>query len=279
MGTRRTSQMAKFTLFLLLSVLIVGMVAPAMTVMAQAGSVAAVNTGRLNVRSGPGVSFSIITSVPANTEVILVGRASSGSWVQVQLANGQQGWMNATRLRTNANLTLLPVTYNTGSTGTPLPSVYVVKAGDTLKSIAAKYGTTWQALAAANNIINPNYIYAGQTLQISYTTQPPPAPVPPPATNPGFHIVAPGETLQIIAARYGRTWQQLAAANNLGNANLIYTGQRLVIPAAPRYYTVVVGDTLAIIALRYGTTIQALSVANNLLNPNAIYAGQTLLIP
>jgi LysM repeat protein len=278
MSTNKSSGVTKFVLLFLLSVLIIGMVAPVMTVMAQAGTVATVNTGRLNLRSGPGVAFAVITSVPANTDVTLIGRASSGSWVQVQLANGQQGWMNATRLRTFADLTKLPVTYNTGSTGNPLPSVYIVKDGDTLKSIAARYGTTWQALAAANNIINPNIIYTGQRLTISFSTQPPPS-QPPPATNPGFHIVQAGETLQIIAARYGRTWQQVAAANNLGNANLIYSGQRLIIPAAPRYYTVVRGDTLAIIALRYGRTIQALSVANNLINPNSIYAGQTLLIP
>lgn len=278
MNAHRPARVTKFVLLLLLSALLVAVAAPVMTVMAQAGTVATVNTGRLNLRSGPGVAFAVITSVPANTDVTLIGRASSGSWVQVQLTSGQQGWMNATRLRTLADLTKLPVTYNTGSTGNPLPSIYTVQTGDTLKSIAAKYGTTWQALAAANNIINPNIIYPGQRLTISFSTQPPPS-QPPPVSNPGFHIVQPGETLQIIAARYGRTWQQLAAANNLGNANLIYTGQRLIIPAAPRYYTVVRGDTLAIIALRYGVTIQALSVANNLINPNAIYAGQTLLIP
>ncbi|MEZ4672121.1 MAG: LysM peptidoglycan-binding domain-containing protein [Anaerolineae bacterium] len=279
MSTKQTPPLKKISMLILFTVLVLGMLAPTLSVMAQAGSVATVNTGRLNVRSGPGVSFTIITSVPANTDVILLGRASSGSWVQVQLAGGQQGWMNATRLRTNANLAQLPVTYNTGSTGTPLPSIYTVAAGDTLKTIAAKYGTTWQALAAANNIINPNIIYPGQRLQISYSTQPQPTPVPPPSNTPTYHVVQPGETLQIIAVKYGRTWQQLAASNNLSNPNFVYSGQRLLIPAAPRYYTVRAGDTLAIIALRYGTTIQALSVANNLSNPNTIYTGQTLLVP
>jgi LysM repeat protein len=52
---------------------------------------------------------------------------------------------------------------------TPPPTsggTYVVKPGDTLSSIAARYGTTVQELAALNGISNPNLIYAGQVLQI-----------------------------------------------------------------------------------------------------------------
>ena len=44
--------------------------------------------------------------------------------------------------------------------------VHVVKRGEYLKSIAAKYGTTWQAIANLNNIQNPNLIYVGQRLKI-----------------------------------------------------------------------------------------------------------------
>lgn len=43
---------------------------------------------------------------------------------------------------------------------------YTVQAGDTLSAIAAKYGTSWQALAAKNGLSNPNLIYPGQTLTI-----------------------------------------------------------------------------------------------------------------
>lgn len=43
---------------------------------------------------------------------------------------------------------------------------YVVNAGDTLSGIAAKYGTSWQALAQINGIANPNLIYAGQTIKL-----------------------------------------------------------------------------------------------------------------
>lgn len=44
--------------------------------------------------------------------------------------------------------------------------IYVVRSGDTLSGIAAKYGTTYQAIAAKNGISNPNRIYPGQRLKI-----------------------------------------------------------------------------------------------------------------
>lgn len=45
-------------------------------------------------------------------------------------------------------------------------TIYTVKKGDTLSEIAKKYGTTWQKIAADNNIQNPNVIYVGQKLVI-----------------------------------------------------------------------------------------------------------------
>lgn len=43
---------------------------------------------------------------------------------------------------------------------------YVVKSGDNLSTIAAKYGTTWQAIASLNGLSNPSLIYPGQNLRI-----------------------------------------------------------------------------------------------------------------
>jgi murein DD-endopeptidase MepM/ murein hydrolase activator NlpD len=42
----------------------------------------------------------------------------------------------------------------------------VVATGDTLSGIAAQYGTTYQAIAAASGISNPNLIYAGETVEV-----------------------------------------------------------------------------------------------------------------
>lgn len=50
--------------------------------------------------------------------------------------------------------------------GASKAKTYTVRSGDTLSGIAARYGTTYQALAAKNGIANPNKIYPGQVLVV-----------------------------------------------------------------------------------------------------------------
>ena len=98
------------------------------------------------------------------------------------------------------------------------------------------------------------------------------------------HIVAPGDTLSALALRYGVSVRALASANGLANPNLIYVGQRLVLPpgeasATPAIHTVRSGETLGQIARLYGTSVKVLAEANGLANPDWIYSGQSLAIP
>ncbi len=107
-------------------------------------------------------------------------------------------------------------------------TVYVVRAGDTLGSIAARFGVSVSAIARANNIANPNRIYVGQRLVIPGVGGAPPAPAPAPApVTGGVYIVQPGDTLARIAARFGTTVGALVALNNLSNPDRIWVGQRL----------------------------------------------------
>ena len=110
-------------------------------------------------------------------------------------------------------------------------TIYTVRAGDTLTSIAARYGTTVAAIAAANGIRNVNLIYVGQKLLIpgAATGDPPPSGGTP--TTYRIHTVRRGETLAQIAARYGTSVSAIARLNSLRNVNLIYVGQRLRVPA------------------------------------------------
>lgn len=99
---------------------------------------------------------------------------------------------------------------------------YTVKPGDTLSGIAAKYGTTYQKIASDNGIADPNLIYPNQVLKI-YGAK---------SGNSGgqkTYVVKPGDTLSGIAAKYGTTYQKIAADNGIANSNLIYPGQTLVI--------------------------------------------------
>jgi len=103
----------------------------------------------------------------------------------------------------------------------PAPRVHVVRAGETLSSIARLYGVDMYALARANNIYNLNRIYPGQRLVISGGGAPPPAPAP------TYYTVRYGDTLAKIAARFGTTVWSLMQLNHISNPNLIYAGQVL----------------------------------------------------
>lgn len=97
---------------------------------------------------------------------------------------------------------------------------YTVQPGDTLSGIAARYGTTWQALQAANGIANANVIYPGQRLTIRGGGV---------APSGQTYTVRAGDTLSGIAAKYGTTWQRLQQINGIPDANVIHPGQILKI--------------------------------------------------
>ncbi len=105
---------------------------------------------------------------------------------------------------------------------------HTVRYGETLFSLGRYYGVNPYAIARANNLYNPNYIYAGQVLYIPSGYQP----GHPPCGDGGgvHHRVHRGETLSSIAYRYGTSVWAIARANNLYNPNRIYTGQVLYIP-------------------------------------------------
>ena len=158
--------------------------------------------------------------------------------------------------------------------GTPLGAqaggvcggTYVVDAGDTVDSIAAKCGTSASAIYAANPGISGT-LYAGQVLTLPGGSTVPSTPIPstpiPPGvitatvnnyntynyynypagttgtTSNGMYVVQPGDTFSSIASRYGLSVQQLWAANpQIWNINYIYVGQVIYIPSYPGWVPV-----------------------------------------
>ena len=107
-------------------------------------------------------------------------------------------------------------------------TTYTVEAGDSLGEIALRFNTTYAALAALNNIVNPDLVFVGQTLTVPGSALPVSAV--PITSGPVTHVVQPGEMLSEIAATYGVSMWAIAEANGVTNINYIWMGQHLVIP-------------------------------------------------
>lgn len=106
-------------------------------------------------------------------------------------------------------------------TPAPVQGTYTVKAGDTLSGIASRYGTTWQELQRINGIPDANRIFPGQVIKLPSKTGG--------SAQRAYFVVA-GDTLSGIGARFGVSWQAIASRNGISNPNLIYPGQKLIIP-------------------------------------------------
>lgn len=99
--------------------------------------------------------------------------------------------------------------------------LYTVRWGDSLFSIARKYGTTIDSIRKAN-WLKSDIIYPAQVLKIQTGQQ----------GNTNLYTVKSGDTLYIIALKYGVTVGDLKKSNNLVS-DIIYPGQVLVIPSSP----------------------------------------------
>lgn len=130
--------------------------------------------------SSVGASKAKITAVHATGKHPYHCRAVNDAGAFV---SGVYGWVDAS--------TLSKVTTSTPASGTN-DIVYIVKSGDTLSGIAAKYGTTYQKLAAYNNISNPNLIAVGQKILIPGKASEPAKPV----------VIEAGDLVKITGKKY-----------------------------------------------------------------------------
>jgi len=161
---------------------------------------------------------------------------------------------------------------------TPTPHVitgpirYVVQPGDTLYSLAKRYGTTVQAIMQANGLMAP-VLHVGETITI--------VPAKTPAIGPIVHIVQPGETLRSIAELYNTTVWAIMAANGMKRQTL-YAYQAIFVPSpmeqGPIIHMTIPGETLVSIAEIYSTTVPLLMLANGL-DSYSLHVYQLLVIP
>lgn len=174
---------------------------------------------------------------------------------------------------------------------------HTIRRGETVSSIASRYGVSQYSILAANNLSRRSTIYAGKTLIV---------PVPLDGVSSGsrsgrsydapngVYVVRSGDTMWDIARAFGSSVDALRRLNAIGQSSRIYVGQKLKIPGgsrqpssstatyasneAPQKYKVRSGDTLWDIARRFGTTTSAIRRLNNLGRSSRIYPGQVLAI-
>jgi LysM repeat protein len=124
----------------------------------------------------------------------------------------------------------------------PEPKHHEVQPGETLSMIADQYGTTVAVLVEANAITDPDHIRIGAILTIPDPAAPPAAkptptasvpaaPALPPQRRHRFYVIEAGDTIAVIAGKFGTTIDLVVAANGLVDRDQIAVGQVLRIPA------------------------------------------------
>jgi cell wall-associated NlpC family hydrolase len=103
-------------------------------------------------------------------------------------------------------------------------------------------------------------------------------PVPP---KPTTHTVEEGETVHMLAERFGVSAETILAANGLRNPDLLQVGQDLVIlPTDGVLYTLRNGESIQRVAQRFGVEISAIVDANDLgPDPDLVQPGTRLVVP
>lgn len=166
-----------------------------------------------------------------------------------------------------------------------------IRRGETVSTIARKYGVSMSSIVAANDIRRPYRIYSGHTLMVPTTKGSGKAYssrgnniVP---NGSGSYTVRRGETLWEISRAHNISLSSLKKANSL-TSNRIYPGRKLIIPgkkgnqvkSKSSNYTYIVkrGDSLSKLAKKFGVPVRAIKKLNRL-KSNTIYPKMKLKIP
>ncbi len=149
---------------------------------------------------------------------------------------------------------------------------HTVRTGETLGSIAARYGVTVGDLQRWNELDDPDRVKAGQRLRVGAAT--------PTGSSAVSHTVQAGDTLSGIAAHYGVSTSDLQRWNGIDNPSRIKVGDELTVHTDTvgwTIYTVRTGDTLGVIARKHGCSVSDIKAWNSL-STTTIHPGQQLRI-
>ncbi|KZC94421.1 muramidase family protein [Clavibacter tessellarius] len=253
------------------------------------------STGRTATRR----SKALLATMPivlVGSLAVSLGMASPAEAAPVKRVPKAKSGPSQTKLPTVAAPAAAPAAAPMAAT----PSSYVVEQGDTVSSIAGRFGISTASVLAQNGLGWKTTIFPGQTLTLggsgtsSTTSSPASAPT---AAGSRYTVVA-GDTVTGIAGKHGVSTSAVLSANGLQSTSRIFPGNQLTIPggsaqaaatapsASPAAksglsgtYTIATGDTLHSIAQDAGVTVQDLLNANGLNWSSIIYAGSKLTIP
>ena len=226
--------------------------------------------------SNPSKDYYFILRDTANNESILMEYAfvDSNKDDVNQIKNNYEGLAEAV---VKSLAEYIGVTYTTPQN--VKQNFYIVQKGDTLWSIASKFGLSVNKLKELNNLTS-NLISVGQSLLVKENTSNDENP-----SNNLIHVVQRGDTLYSIAKLYNTTVDKIKRLNNL-SSNTLKIGQKLIVnenaSSTPQTnlftYTVQKGDNLYNIARKYNTTVNELKKLNNLTS-DVLQIGQKLQVP
>lgn len=176
-----------------------------------------------------------------------------------------------------------------------LPEFHQVQPGETLSSIATRYGLSWQSVATANNLGEFSILSIGQSVRLPSSGAPTNFSNAVETQNLPYTVAA-GDTLFSLGSRFNVPWQTIARHNGLSENSVLSIEQVLQIPVTvtavneaileerafappaitPDYHVVQTGETIIIIALQYNLNWKHLLNINALSDSTLLAVGQTI---
>jgi N-acetylmuramoyl-L-alanine amidase len=241
----------------------------ALPVMDEAMPTAVINTGLLNVRSGPGVGYAILTVTYQGYVVKLLGRNASATWAKIELPNRTQGWVNASLVIPSAPISSLPVLYQDSPTagqtavvvtgalnvrsgpGVSYSPVTVVSYGQVVMLLGRNSLTTWANIRLPDGRegwVNASFLQLSVPLASLPNTETSAAPTltatvtawalnvrsGPGVTHNITAGLSYGQQVTLIGRNSDATWGQVRLANGMiGWVNLTYLKTEVNIAALP----------------------------------------------
>ncbi len=216
-----------------------------------------------------------ITNSPSNSETYTV-KSGDSLWSIAQKYNTTVSELKSLNNLSSNELQIGQVLKVPSGTTSNEANTYTVKSGDSLWSIANKYGTTVNNLKSLNSLTSDN-LQIGQVLRVPSSEA---------GNNTGgtstntTYTVKSGDSLWNIANKYGTTVNAIKTLNGL-TGDALSIGQVLLIPSnipTTNTYTVKSGDSLWSIAKKYNTSVDTLKSLNGLTS-NSLQIGQILKLP